>query len=209
MSRDANQASFEDSALVRRVQDGDHGAFEGLVLKYQDRIHNACYRMTNDREAARDMAQEAFVKAYEALSRFEHKSSFYTWLFRIAVNLCISQRRRDRRVTTQSSDHIAESLANPQASGQALKLRAMVTEDQSAQPAEVAHRRETRSAVMQALSELDDDQRAILVLRELESFDYQAIADILKIPIGTVRSRLHRARLALKERLRPGLEKAG
>ena len=99
----SNNISFEDAALVRKIQEGDVDAFEHLVLKYQDRVYNICLRTVGHAEDARDLAQETFLKAFDAISRFEHKSSFYTWLFRIAVNLSISSRRRDRKVP--SSKH--------------------------------------------------------------------------------------------------------
>ncbi len=204
--------SFEDAAVVRSVQQGEIGAFEHLVVKYQDRVYNICLRMMGHREDARDLAQETFIKAFDAINKFEHKSSFYTWLFRIAVNLSISRRRRDRKIKmySLSGDDDETDLEKRLTHGdQALKLRGAARDSLGLEPSERLGREETRQAVARALQTLDDEQRTILVLRDIESLDYATIADILELPLGTVRSRLHRARRALGELLRPVMEKAG
>ena len=205
--------SFEDAALVRKIQEGDVDAFEHLVLKYQDRVYNICLRTVGHAEDARDLAQETFLKAFDAISRFEHKSSFYTWLFRIAVNLSISSRRRDRKIKMLSlsggddgEPGLESRLAN---TDQAARLRGEVRDSEMLEPPEELKRRETQQAVAGALRQLDEDQRVILVLRDIESLDYKAIAEILDLPLGTVRSRLHRARLAMRDLLRPVMEKVG
>ncbi len=204
--------SFEDAAVVRQIQEGDIGAFEHVVLKYQDRVYNICLRMVGHREDARDLAQETFMKAFEGISKFEHKSSFYTWLFRIAVNLSISWRRRDKNIRMYSlnGDEGEPGLESRLSQAdQALKLRGAVRGSETLQPPEELRRKETRQAVTSALQQLDDDHRLILILRDIESLDYAAIASILELPIGTVRSRLHRARLALRDLLKPVVEKVG
>ena len=204
--------SFEDAAVVRSVQQGEIGAFEHLVVKYQDRVYNICLRMMGHSEDARDLAQETFIKAFDAINKFEHKSSFFTWLFRIAVNLSISRRRRDRKINMYSlsgDDDDSSSEASLAQRDQALKLRGAAQDSLGLEPSERLGREETRQAVARALQTLDDEQRMILVLRDIESLDYATIADILELPLGTVRSRLHRARRALGELLRPVMEKAG
>lgn len=204
--------SFQDAALVRKTQEGGIAAFEQLVLKYQDRVFNICLRTTGHREDARDLAQETFIRAFEGINRFEHKSSFYTWLFRIAVNLSISHRRRDQKfkMYSLSGDDDQGGLESQLAqTDQAVKLRAVSGHEDGLQPPDLLKRQETRRAVAEALQRLDEDQRMILILREIESLDYAAIAEILELPLGTVRSRLHRARLALRELLKPVLEKVG
>jgi len=208
----AESISLEDAALVRRIQKGDRSAFEGLVIKYQDRVYNLCLRMVGHAENARDLTQETFIKALDAVDRFEHKSSFYTWLFRIAVNLSISFRRKHGRVKVHSLSGDGDS-GDPDArlcaGNGALPLGGGGHNDDALQPPEVLKRRETRQAVMRALEQLDEEHRAVLVLRDVESMDYQAISNILELPMGTVRSRLHRARLALKELLKPVIHRAG
>lgn len=198
--------TFEDAALVRQTQEGDIRAFEKLVIKYQDRVFNICVRMVGHHENARDLTQDTFLKALDAIDRFEHRSGFYTWLFRIAVHLCISFRRSNREAKTLSLSGRSEDDGMEH---QALKLHAMARADRSLQPAAAMQSAETRRAVLDALAELDDDHRVILVLRDMDGLDYGAISDVLEIPIGTVRSRLHRARLAMRELLKPVLEKAG
>ena len=210
----SNNISFEDAALVRKIQEGDVDAFEHLVLKYQDRVYNICLRTVGHAEDARDLAQETFLKAFDAISRFEHKSSFYTWLFRIAVNLSISSRRRDRKIKMLSlsggGDDGEPGLESRLAdTDQASRLRNEVRDSEMLEPPEQLKRRETQRAVAKALGQLDEDQRVILVLRDIESLDYKAIAEILDLPLGTVRSRLHRARLAMRDLLRPVMEKVG
>ncbi len=209
----SNNISFEDAALVRKIQEGDVDAFEHLVLKYQDRVYNICLRTVGHAEDARDLAQETFLKAFDAINRFEHKSSFYTWLFRIAVNLSISWRRRDRKIKmlSLSGDGDGEPGLESRLADvdQASRLRGEVRDSEMLEPPEELKRRETQQAVAHALQRLDEDQRMILVLRDIESLDYNAIAGILDLPLGTVRSRLHRARLAMRDLLRPVMEKVG
>ncbi len=207
----SDNISFEDTVLVRKIQAGETGAFENLVLKYQDRVHNICLRIVGHREDARDLAQETFLKAFEAIAGFEHKSSFYTWLFRIAVNLSISWRRRDRKLKVYSlrSDGDPGLIDQPSAQDQAGQLRNALQRGEVAGPPEALARRQTRQAVAAALGRLDEDHRAILVLREMESLDYAAIGEILGLPAGTVRSRLHRARLALRDLLKPVMGQVG
>ncbi len=197
MATQPNSTSPDDRELVRRVQIGDHGAFECLVRTYQDRIYAVCLRLTSDPEAAKDLAQEAFLKALRAIRQFEGKSSFYTWIYRIAVNLALTERRRRKTVRV----HLESQMRSAGDDGQAAGLQMMAAQNRHESPAagrpvETLDAKERRRAVHQALGQLEEEQRVILVLRDMESFDYRAIADILEIPLGTVRSRLHRARLA-------------
>ncbi len=187
--------SAEDAALVQQARHGDVSAFERLVLRYQDRLVNTCWRLSGSREDAEDLAQEAFLKAFAALNGFQRRSGFYTWLFRIAVNLAVSHRRRTGRRSTLSL-HEVEPARDRTDSG---SHRPGPCED----PAAALGRREVQSCVEAALETLDDDQRAVLVLRDVEGFDYREIAAILEVSVGTVKSRLHRARMALREKLAP------
>jgi len=195
--------AIEDLALVEQTQQGDMAAFARLVNKYQDRVYNTCWRLCGHVEDARDLTQEAFLHALQAIDAFRNKAGFYTWLFRIAVNLSISHRRKHQRTLKLSlhdddGSHVLES----QAAGLVRRTGTVRNDD----PAGDVEMRETHRAVVKALDELDDEYRAVLVLKDVESFDYQQIADILEIPIGTVKSRIHRARMAMRERLAPVME---
>jgi RNA polymerase sigma-70 factor, ECF subfamily len=191
---------FEDAALVERVRGGDMDAFAMLVGKYQDQIYNTCWRMCGHVEDARDLAQEAFFRAYQGLASFQGQSGFYTWLFRIAVNLTLSHRRKAGYRRAQSLDQVADP------DGAAEPLRDRVADPAADPPGARLLAAEMHQHVEQALQELDPDHRAVIVLRDLEGLDYAEIAAILEVAPGTVKSRLHRARLSLREHLRPYVE---
>ncbi|HUS93132.1 MAG TPA: sigma-70 family RNA polymerase sigma factor [Phycisphaerae bacterium] len=188
--------SFEDAALVDQCRKGDMQAFGSLVAKYQDRIFNMVYRMCGRRADAEELTQEAFLKALERIAQFRGHSQFYTWLFRIAANLTISHRRRGGRVRFHS-------LGGPEEfeQGQADALTAAMARRRDPGPEAAAMAAETNQRVMQALEELDDEFRLVVVLCDMEDMDYAQIADVLAVPVGTVKSRLHRARCMLKEKL--------
>ena len=201
----AKATDANDASLVQRLQAGDAGAFTELVRRYQDRVFNTAWRICGNAEDARDVTQDAFLKAYESIGSFRRASGFYTWVFRIAVNLAISHRRATKRHPTQSLDAPAEPHL---ARSQAATLASRVQERQAHDPARGAMSAEMQGHVVAALQELDDEFRSVIVLRDIEGFDYRQIADILGIAPGTVKSRLHRGRLALRKLLAPvlGLE---
>ena len=176
----------DDAQLILATQRGDQAAFGQLVRKYQDRLFTALVHVCGGREEAEDTAQDAFVQAYRKLASFEGQSSFYTWLYRIAFNTAISRKRRLR--PELSVDRSRE-------------LTGAEPTDGSEGAEDLLLRQERATMVQLALAQLGAEHRAILVLREMEGCDYDAIADILQLPVGTVRSRLHRARLQLKEHL--------
>jgi RNA polymerase sigma-70 factor (ECF subfamily) len=176
----------DDAQLILATRRGEPAAFGQLVRKYQDRLFTALVHVCGGREEAEDTAQDAFVQAYLKLASFEGQSSFYTWLYRIAFNTAISRRRRMR--PDVSIDRGRELTGHEPADG-------------SEGAEELLLRQERATMVQQALNQLNAEHRAILVLREMEGCDYDAIAEILELPVGTVRSRLHRARLQLKEHL--------
>lgn len=188
---------FDDAVLVRQCRKGDLTAFEPLVVKYQDRIYNLCWRLCGDRLAAEDLTQEAFLKAFESLGQFRGQSGFYTWLYRIATNLALSYRRTERRQLNVGTGCEWDDLP-----AQAARLHRAVKDDPD-QPAEVCERDETRKLVWQAIQELDDEHRAVVVLRDMEGLDYAEVAEVLGVPAGTVKSRLHRARMTIREKLLP------
>jgi RNA polymerase sigma-70 factor (ECF subfamily) len=195
-TRPKGTIAFEDAALVQQCREGDMQAFGALVAKYQDRIFNMIYRMCGRRADAEELAQETFLKALERIGQFRGQSQFYTWLFRIGANLTISHRRRGGRVKFQS-------LSGPEEfeHSQADALTAAMARRRSPGPEAAAVSAETSRRVMKALEALDDDFRLVVVLCDIEEMDYAQIADVLGVPIGTVKSRLHRARCMLKERL--------
>ncbi len=188
---------FEDATLVERTRSGDMQAFGALVAKYQDRVFNMVYRMCGRREDAEELAQEAFLKALEKITQFRSQSSFYTWLFRIAANLVISHRRRSGRIrfhTLDPSDSDGESQAGA--------LTAQMAARREKSPAAAVASAETQLMVTAALEELDDEMRLVVLLRDGEDMEYAEIADVLNTPVGTVKSRLHRARNELREKLK-------
>lgn len=177
----------DDALLIRETLAGDSAAFGLLVTKYQDRLYNSVAHMTGDREDAKDTVQDAFVQAFLKLDSFRQSSGFYTWLYRIAFNLSVSRRRRNK--PTVSVERLKESGGRePIQPGEG--------------PEEHAKKNETCRQVRAAIAQLPEEQRAVLVLREIDGCDYESIASILDIPVGTVRSRLSRARLALRDLLK-------
>jgi len=190
--------SVDDAELVERVKNGQTEAFNELVLRYQDRLFNTCWRICGHLEDARDLTQQAFLKAYESLGGFRHQSAFYTWIFRVAVNLALSHRRSAARHRAVSLDHVDQQ--GTQAA--ALARFEQTAVDDAAQRSETV---ELHGVVARALQSLCDDDRAVIVLRDVEGFDYREIALILDVPAGTVKSRLHRARLALRAAVTPAM----
>jgi len=181
-------AEQDDQSLIRECLDGRTEAFNTLVLRHQNRLHNTLVNVLNSSEDARDVAQDAFVQAFQKLASFRGDSAFYSWLFRIAMNAAISLQRKRKPVT--SIDAAREN------SGQE-------PTDQHAHsaPSSSMESSETQEMVRKALAQLSEEYRTALVLKEMEGLRYEEIADILDCPIGTVRSRIHRARSELREML--------
>ncbi len=187
---------FDDGALVDRARKGDMQAFGLLVAKYQDRVFNLTFRMCGRQADAEELAQETFLKALERIGQFRGNSGFYTWLFRIAANLTISHRRRAGRI------HFS-SLTGPD-DGDDSRTDALTAETAARRipdPTAAAVSAETRQRIMEAMQGLDEEFRLVVVLRDIEDMDYAQIAEVLDTPVGTVKSRLHRARTLLKEKL--------
>lgn len=185
-----------DQGLVERVQRGDKKAFDILVLKYQNRLIKLIAGYLRDPDEVMDVAQEAFIKAYRALPKFRGDSAFYTWLYRIAINTAknylVAQGRRPPDSDIEASD--AELLDS------GAELRDV------ASPEHVLLKDEIEKTVFEAIEQLPDDLRAAVTLRELEGLSYEEIAEVMGCPIGTVRSRIFRAREAINERLKPLLD---
>ncbi len=194
---------FDDAVLVRQCQKGDLTAFEPLVVKYQDRIYNLCWRLCGDRLAAEDLTQESFFKAFASLRKFRSQSSFFTWLYRIATNMALSYRRAERHQISVGQDCQWTEIPS-----QAARLH-RGSDDSHDQPDALCHRDEVRRLVWQAIQQLDDEHRAAIVLRDMEGLDYAEIAQVLAVPLGTVKSRLHRARMMVRDKLAPVLNADG
>ncbi len=184
-----------DGLLIRRSLQGDSAATEQLILRYQNRIYNVVLKICSDADDAAELTQETFVKILENLDRFEARSSFYTWAFRIAVNLTLNHCQRNARLAVRSLDSECE-----QCDGRTKQaLKEFLSDDSSPDPALVAQNKELHEIALEALNNLDEAHRAVLVLRDIEGMSYARIAETLGIEIGTVRSRLSRARTKLKD----------
>ncbi len=191
-----------DSLLVERVKQGDKRAFEMLVVKYQRRIERLIGRMVRDHELVQDIAQESFIRAYRALPQFRGDSAFYTWLYRIAVNTA-----KKALVDLKRDPLIYESaLRSGDESDETSAPQNEPSHDET--PEAVLASREVASAVNAAIENLSEDLRQAVTLREIEGLSYEEIAEAMNCPIGTVRSRIFRAREAIALRLRPLLDTA-
>ncbi len=194
--------NIDDSELVRRCRQGDSVAMERLILKYQDRIYNVIMKICANPEDAAELTQETFVKIIENIDKFQGKSKFYTWAFRIAVNLTFNYRQRNKRLTLSSID--AQKQQNDDQAKHVLKD--FLRDDSSPDPVAIAQNKELCDLTIKALMELDDPQRTVVVLRDIEGMNYAQIADVLNIELGTVRSRLSRARGRLRQILEASLQ---
>jgi RNA polymerase sigma-70 factor (ECF subfamily) len=187
----AMSAKSADAQLVRRVQKGDKGAFDLLVLKYQHKIVNLVMRYVRDPDLALDITQEAFLKAYRALPRFRGDSAFYTWLYRIAVNTAKNHLAAARRRPMD----VELDLQDPEQYDLHAKLKETDT------PEGVTLSKELRETVEKAIEALPEDLRTAIVLRELDGMSYEEIAQTMDCPVGTVRSRIFRARDAIGKKI--------
>ena len=205
----ADSAGLRELELLRKAQRGQREAYGQLVLLYQDRLYNAVLRLVGDREEARELTQEAFTRGLMKLESFRGDASPYTWLFRIAVNLAISQLRKIKRHRTFSLDASGRNgNGRHSTDDQASSLVDRLASQNTARPSETLEDREQGEQVLAALGRLDAEYRAVLVMRDIEGFDYQQMAEVLDLPLGTLKSRLFRARLALRDELRPYLSGA-
>jgi RNA polymerase sigma-70 factor (ECF subfamily) len=190
-------AEVTDLSLVQRVQRGDKAAFDALVLKYQHKLVKLVSRYTRNPAEAEDVAQEAFIKAYRALPQFRGDSAFYTWLYRIAINTAKNAVvSRDRSPIDYDLD-----LQNP---GESYEVQSRMKDSET--PEGLVLTEEIRRTVNSAIDELPEDLRTAIMLRELEGLSYEEIAAAMDCPVGTVRSRIFRAREAIDRRLREVFE---
>jgi len=182
-----------DTEVVRLAQAGDHEAFRILVEKYQGRAYRLALRILGDHDRAKDAVQDGFLKAYGSLAKFEGRSGFYTWLYRLIFNLCIDMKRRDRSGRhVEWDDSVARNIAD--APGAAVP-------HVDAGPSRALERSQLRVALAEAIETLPEDARRTLVLREVDGLSYAEISEALGVPKGTVMSRLHHARRRVREAL--------
>lgn len=180
--------SADDQRLITDCLRGETAAFGELVRRYQDRLYNTVYRLVGNVEDANDIVQEAFLNAYQALNSFKGDALFFTWLYRIAFNAAVSFKRKQRillRLETGRGDGGNEPVDPSDAS----------------RPGHALERAEQDRRVQDALNRLSAEHRAVLVMKEIDGLKYEDMAEVLRVPIGTIRSRLHRARLELRELL--------
>jgi RNA polymerase sigma-70 factor, ECF subfamily len=189
VDRVATSIETSDAELVSRAQAGCSAARATLIARYQNRVYNVCYRICRHEADALDLAQAALLKALTALPGFEARSNFFTWLYRIAVNLALSHRRAQARHPTASLDGAADAPRSPDppadCDGPDARLEAG----------------ELRIRLEDALDRLDPEFRVAVVLKDVEDMDYAAIAAVLEVPVGTVKSRIHRGRMMLRAML--------
>ena len=186
------------TALVARAQASDREAFDRLVDETHSMAYATAYRLIGDSDAAGDATQEAYVRAYSSLHTFRGNSSFSTWLYRIVVNVSLDLLRRRARAPERLT------LVDEEHGEQWVEVA-----DRSADPHADVERRERQTAVLEGLKRVSEDHRTVLVLFDLNGLSYEEIAEILAVPLGTVKSRLNRARLALREALREDAELFG
>jgi RNA polymerase sigma-70 factor (ECF subfamily) len=184
----------DDLTLVQRVRSGDQRAFKALVERYQRKVYSIALGMLKDKEEARDVAQEAFIKVYKYLEHFKGDASFYTWIYRITVNICIDVMRRKGNV---KSDHVEfdETIATDTAEANIGALGTRL----GTNPQKSMLRKELAEKIQAALAEVPEKHRAILLLREVEGMSYEDLSRTLGIPKGTVMSRLFHARLKVQK----------
>ena len=178
----------DDQQLIADCLNGRTAAFGELVTRYQDRLYNTLLRLVDNPEDARDVAQESFLHAYQALHSFKGDSLFFTWLYRIAMNTAISMKRKQRNVLRfqPGADGAGQEPPDP---------------SDAARPGHAIEMAEQERRVHEALARLSGEHRAVLVLKDMEGMKYEEMAEVLQVPIGTIRSRLHRARLELRDLL--------
>jgi RNA polymerase sigma-70 factor, ECF subfamily len=192
-----NEQGDADALLVERAKRGEVSAFEMLVVKYQRRIERLVGRMVRDSDLVQDIAQETFIRAYRALPQFRGESAFYTWLYRIAVNTAkkaLVEKKRDLLV-------FEGAMVSTEDGEEPSRVENELSDGET--PETVLAGRQVAATVNAAIDALSEDLRQAIVLREIEGLSYEEIADVMNCPIGTVRSRIFRAREAIATKLRP------
>jgi RNA polymerase sigma-70 factor (ECF subfamily) len=180
-----------DDVLVRRVQGGNTEAFEELVRRYERKVYNITYRLMGNEQDASEALQDAFMRAYRFIGKFQFKSSFFTWLYRIATNVSLSKLRKREKIETVSIDQPVNEAGDLPFEIPDLKYG----------PEKLIKQRELRAALQNAVDELPEDYRSVVVLRDLEGLSNEEVSNVLHLSVAAVKSRLHRGRLVLREKL--------
>ncbi|MCD4831324.1 MAG: sigma-70 family RNA polymerase sigma factor [Anaerohalosphaeraceae bacterium] len=199
ISPNANNIVIDDDLLVNQARAGNMASIERLILLYQDRVYNSVLKICGNRDDAAELTQDAFVKALQGLKNFRSDSSFYTWLFRIAVNNTLSFCRKNKKLKFESID----ARFGPEGRKQ---LADFLADSASPDPAKIAIGEEIAVIVHRGLEQLEPAQRAVVVLRDIEQMSYAEIAETLDIELGTVKSRIARGRESLRQILEAVLE---
>jgi RNA polymerase sigma-70 factor (ECF subfamily) len=186
-----------EKLLVKKSQSGDIESFELLISSYDKRAYNIAYRVMGNEEDAKDMAQEALLKVFKSLKDFKGQSAFSTWLYRIVTNVCLDELRRrknEKYVSMDSTIHTENGELH----------REMCSDKET--PESVYERVEQRELIKNAISELNEDYRSAIVLRDIQGFSYEEISNILDCSLGTVKSRINRGRIMLRDKLKLSME---
>ena len=183
-----------ERALLRRLRERDERAFRELVAQHRDRVYNICYRMMGKREDAEDVAQEVFIAVFKTIDTFREESKFSTWLYRVAVNHCKNRIKYLARRHDRNRDELDENTAGVNGATINAPVRA-------AQPDRALEGIQMEEVLKDAINSLDEEHRIVVVLRDVEDLTIEEICEITDLPDGTVKSRLHRARLALRKKL--------
>jgi RNA polymerase sigma-70 factor (ECF subfamily) len=187
---------MEDTELISAFRGGNKAAFDGLVLKYRDKVFNLCYRFLGDYQDANDSAQDTFIKAYKALKGFRAESSFSTWIYRIAVNTC----KNKLKSTDHRSRKLTQRLDNPGTAGN--DGLSMEIADESLSPTMALEKKERTILIQKAINSLPKAKKVMIILRDMEGLSYDEIMTITGLRLGTVKSKIARARSDLREALR-------
>jgi len=193
------QEADSDWEIVQRVQTGDVAAFDDLILRYRGRVYGMIYNMTSNREDASDLTQDAFIKAFQSINRFQGQSSFFTWLYRIAVNSTLTHLRKNRLRTFFSLEKVDENDRPSAEVIEALTDNTGVERD--------TYVKELQERLNEAMQKLSIKHRTVVTLFEIDGLGHQEIAEIMNCSVGTVRSRLHYAKQQLQAELQPYLRK--
>ena len=193
-----------DDELMERYQKGDESAFTLLVRRHQQPLVNFIARFTNDRNSAEDLAQETFIRIFKAAHRYKPgRAHFKTWMYHIAKNLCKNELRNRERRDKYRVDNVIDSGSDSNGDSEEIDLIANTPANQAFQPEVALERKELRNAIQKAIAELPEQYRLPLVLRDLQGLSYEEISEVLELRSGTTKSRINRARLMLKDKLKP------
>lgn len=179
-----------EKALIEKCKNGDLKAFETLIESHQKKVFNLCYRFFPNYDDASELAQEVFLKVYKSIALFKCDSSFFTWIYKIATTTCIDELRKRRGKNTVSIDEIQDD------NGQRIEIA-----DNSSNPHELYEKNQFKYEIQNAINKLSEEYKTVIILRDIQGFSYEEISEIVGIPLGTVKSRIKRARDCVKEDL--------